>query len=472
MSTSNGSTENIQKPLRKIPDITGTPILTAIKDRLDFFYNQGQYEYFQSRVKKNNSTILRMNMIPGPFASNPKIVALCDAASFPTLFDPSKVSKVNSLTGNYMPALSFTGGYRVCAYLDPSEPTHTKIKQVFFNAQAAKKDTFIPTFVSTFNSMFDKMDAEVESKKKAEFTKFNEAAVFEFVGLALVGPKPAREVFDSAKKSVFFQFHPFITAGLPALVEELAFHMFPFPSFVAKSSYKILYEYFSTGGSWILDNAEEIGLSREEAIHHLIFTWAINAYLGIRTCLMRLFKWIVASGPDLQEKLAREVRSVVRSEEGKITFAGIEKMELVKSVAYESFRFDPPVQVQYGTAKSDLIIESHDGKYQVKKGEMLCGFQPMATRDPKVFDRADEFVPDRFMGDGKKLVKHVLWANGYGTDAPKADDKICAGKDLGVLVGRLLIAVMFLRYDKIGGVVGKTMEEVDVIVNELTKVAV
>ncbi|GKE04463.1 allene oxide synthase [Tanacetum coccineum] len=74
--------------------------------------------------------------------------------------------------------------------------------------------------------------------------------------------------------------------------------------------------------------------------------------------------------------------------------AAIEQMPLMKSVVYECLQINSPVPLQYGKAKHDLAIESHDAIYNVKKGEMLFGFQPFATKDPKVFDRPEEFVPD------------------------------------------------------------------------------
>ncbi|KAK4780693.1 hypothetical protein SAY87_016799 [Trapa incisa] len=120
----------------------------------------------------------------------------------------------------------------------------------------------------------------------------------------------------------------------------------------------------------------------------------------------------------------------------------------MKSVVYGCLRIEPPVPLQYGKAKRDLVIESHDAAFEVKDGEMLFGFQPFATKDPKIFDRAEEFVPDRFIGEeGEKLLKHVLWSNGPESENPTLANKQCAGKDFVVLVGRLLVVELFLRYD-------------------------
>nr|GEZ81749.1 allene oxide synthase [Tanacetum cinerariifolium] len=127
--------------------------------------------------------------------------------------------------------------------------------------------------------------------------------------------------------------------------------------------------------------------------------------------------------------------------------AAMEQMPLMKSVVYESLRIEPPVALQYGKAKQDMTIESHDAVFKVKEGEMLFGYQPFATKDPKIFDRPEEFVPDRFVGEGEKLLKYVTWSNGPETETPTAGNKQCAGKDFVVLITRLFVVELFRRYD-------------------------
>ncbi|CAI0558733.1 unnamed protein product [Linum tenue] len=122
-------------------------------------------------------------------------------------------------------------------------------------------------------------------------------------------------------------------------------------------------------------------------------------------------------------------------------------MPLMKSVIYETMRIDPPVPLQYGKAKKDFVVESHDAAYEVKEGEMLFGYQPFATKDPKIFDRPEEFVPDRFVRDGEELLSHVMWSNGPETEQSSVANKQCAGKDFVVMVARLFVVELFRRYD-------------------------
>ena len=84
-------------------------------------------------------------------------------------------------------------------------------------------------------------------------------------------------------------------------------------------------------------------------------------------------------------------------------------MSLTKSVIYEVLRIQPPVPFQYGKAKEDIVVHSHDAAFQIKKGEMIFGYQPFATKDPRVFKNPEEFVGHRFVGEeGEKLLKYVF----------------------------------------------------------------
>ncbi|KAI9095357.1 hypothetical protein K1719_026391 [Acacia pycnantha] len=100
----------------------------------------------------------------------------------------------------------------------------------------------------------------------------------------------------------------------------------------------------------------------------------------------------------------------------------MEQMPLMESVVYKVFRIEPLVPSQYGKAKRDLVIESHEKRFKVKEGKTLFGYQPFATKDPKIFR------------ERKSFSEIDLWAR-------------CAGKDFVMLVPRLLVVKLFLRYD-------------------------
>ncbi|KAL5714019.1 hydroperoxide dehydratase [Ranunculus cassubicifolius] len=441
-------------PIQKIPEKSNFPFISPVKDRLDYFYFQGRDEFFKSRIQTHRSTVFRANMPPGPFISqDPNVIVLLDAKSFPVLFDSSKVEKKDLFTGTYTPSLALTGGYRVLSYLDPSEPNHAKLKNLMFFLLKSAGKKVIPEFRNTFAAFFDDMETELGSKGKAKFNDPCDATCFNFLARSLYNTNPSDTKLGKdgpgiIKNWILFQLGPVLTLGLPWVIEELILHQARLPATLLKSSYAKLYDFFYQSSGPILDEGEKLGISRDEACHNLIFATCFNAYGGMKIAFPNMVKQIGRAGAKLHRKLAEEIRSVVRSNGGKITMAGMEQMPLMKSVVYESFRIEPPVPLQYGRAKKDFVLESHDSAFEVKEGEVLFGFQPFVTKDPKIFKKGDDFVPDRFIGEeGEKLLKYVFWSNGPENESPTVDNKQCAGKDFVVLVARLLVIEIFLRYD-------------------------
>ncbi|XP_010255032.1 PREDICTED: allene oxide synthase 1, chloroplastic-like [Nelumbo nucifera] len=461
-TTATPSTPPPKLPLRKIPGDYGLPFIGPTKDRLDYFYNQGREDYFRSRIQKYRSTVFRANMPPGHFiASNPRVIVLLDGQSFPVLFDVSKVEKRDLFTGTFMPSTQLTGGYRVLSYLDPSEPNHAKLKQLIFFLLQSSRQRIIPEFHATFTELFETLESELAAKGKADFGGPNDQACFNFLARAFYGANPSESKLghdgpNLVAKWVLLQLGPLLTLGLPSLVEDLLLHTFRLPPVLVKSDYQRLYDFFYQVSGRILDEGEKMGIKREEACHNLLFATCFNSFGGMKILFPNLLKFTGRAGPKLHRQLAEEIRSAVRSNGGKVTMAAMEQMPLMKSVVYEALRIEPPVALQYGKAKRDLVIESHDAAFEVKEGEMLFGYQPFATRDPKIFERAEEFVPDRFVGEGEKLLKHVLWSNGPEAESPTVENKQCAGKDFVVLVSRLLVVEMFQRYDSFEIEVGKS----------------
>ncbi|XP_057765966.1 allene oxide synthase 1, chloroplastic [Salvia miltiorrhiza] len=442
-------------PIRKIPGDYGLPLIGPWKDREDFFYKQGRDEFFKSRIKKYQSTVFRTNMPPGPFISfNPNVVALLDGKSFPALFDTDKVEKKDLFTGTYMPSVELTGGYRTLSFLDPSEPNHAKLKKLMFFMLSHRRDRVMPEFHSSYTELFDNLERELASKGKADFGPPSDQAAFNFLARSFFGvdPRDTKLGADGPKlvtKWVLFQLHPLLTLGLPRPVEDGLLHNFMLPPTLIKKDYQRLYDFFLGNSAALLDQAEKLGLSRDEACHNLLYTTCFNSFGGMKKLFPNMLKWVARAGTRLHTDLAREIRAAIASRGGGgVTMAAMEGMPLMKSVVYEALRVEPPVASQYAKAKRDFVVESHDAAFRIKEGEMLFGFQPFATKDPRIFSRAEEFVPDRFVGEeGERLLKHVVWSNGPESGHATVNNKQCAGKDFVVLAARLLLVELFRRYD-------------------------
>lgn len=310
----------------------------------------------------------------------------------------------------------------------------------------------IPEFRRTFGDLFLDLESEIAKKGKADFGEANDHAAFNFLARSLLGKDPLESKLGSdgpklVTKWVLVQLGPLLTLGLPSLLEDLVLHSVRLPAALVKSDYEKLAAFFRDSSGPALDEAERLGISREEAVHNLLFSICFNSFGGMKFLFPGLVKWVGRAGARLHGKLAEEIRTAVRSNGGEVTMRAMEQMPLMKSVVYEAMRIEPPVPLQYGRARRDFVVESHDAGFEIRAGELLFGYQPFATKDPRVFERAEEFVGDRFVGEGERLLKHVLWSNGPETESPTTSNKQCAGKDFVLLVARMLVVELFMRYD-------------------------
>ncbi|OEL17687.1 Allene oxide synthase 4 [Dichanthelium oligosanthes] len=387
-------------------------------------------------------------MPPGPFISgDSRVVTLLNARSFHVLLDDSLVDKAGTLDGTYMPSLALFGGHRPLAFLDAADPHHATLKCVMIRLAAARMHHVAPSFGAAFTAMFDAVE--------------------------IIGDDAAAKAY----KWLVFQLHPLASKAVkPWFLEDLLLHTFRLPAFLVRRDYAELTAYFADVAAGVLDDTEKAdpgAIPRDELLHNLVFLAIFNSYGGYMFFLPHLVKWLARGGPELHARLAGEVRGVVPADTGKaITLVAVEKMPLVKSVVWEALRMNPPVEFQYGRARRDTVVESHDAAYKVKKGEMLFGYQTLATRDEHVFKRGGEFVPDRFVacGDGerRRMLDHVVWSNGPET---AVGNKQCPRKDMVVAVGRLMVAELFRRYDTFTATVEEMPVEPVVTFTSLTRAA-
>ncbi|KAJ3692017.1 hypothetical protein LUZ60_012367 [Juncus effusus] len=448
-------------PIQSVPGSYGVPFFSVIHDHLNFYYFQGHLAYFKSKITKHNSTVVRLNVPPGPFiSSDPRVVALLDAVSSQVLLDSSIVEKNNTFTGTFVPSFSLYSDIRPMAYLDTTDPLHTSLKTLVLRLLASRKMHFIPCFHEIYSSVFNQIEKGLSSSGPIEFNKLNDTGMFDFTCSAF---------FGGALPSL----HPLLSnlsSFIPWPLEDLFLHNFRLPLFLVKSDYKSLEVYFSEASKLVLDQAERLGISCHEALHNIIFFTTVNAFSGLKVMFTFILKWLAQGGPEFHDKRVQEVRSVVQSAEGSVTPLELDRMHLVKSVVSEVLRLNPPLEYKYRRVRTDLIIESHDKAYKVKKGEMLFGYPPIAGRDEKIFSNAEAFVPDRFVGqEGQKLLKYLYWSNGMETVEPGVNDKQCAGKDMALLLGRTFVAELFLRYDTFVADAGALSAKSKIIFKSVTK---
>ncbi|GKB81394.1 fatty acid hydroperoxide lyase, chloroplastic [Tanacetum coccineum] len=311
----------------------------------------------------------------------------------------------------------------------------------------------IPTLTTLLDTMWDTVESQLPSGPVSYLVPIQKFC-FAFLSRCITGADPANSPdmaengYTRMTRWLGVQILPTVPINAFQPLVEIFLHSFPYPYFLVSNDYNKLYEFIEAEGKEVISRGQtEFKLSKEDTIHNLLFTLGFNAFGGFSIFLPSLLSSLGSDKTGIQEKLRKEVREKASSG---LSFKSVTEMDLVQSFVYETLRLNPPVPLQYGRARKDFELSSHDSVFNVKKGELLCGYQPLVMRDPNVFDDPETFVPDRFTKEkGKELLNYLYWSNGPQTGTPSASNKQCAGKDFVTLTASLFLAHLFLRYDSV-----------------------
>ncbi|KAE8701337.1 hypothetical protein F3Y22_tig00110548pilonHSYRG00796 [Hibiscus syriacus] len=313
----------------------------------------------------------------------------------------------------------------------------------------------------TLHKFLDAIESDIAKGGSSSYSPHLQNFIFNFLTRSLVGADPAidPELAKSAPSTLNTWLALQVLPVMPLLIfqplEEVFLHSYAYPFAFIKRDYQKLYNFIEQhGGEVVRRGAEEFGLPLPEAIHNLIFVLGFNAIGGFSVFFPSLLNTVATDKTGLQARLREEVRKL-SDPSTSLSFDSVKDMELVNSVVYEALRFNPPVTLQYARARKDFELTSHDSVFDVKKGELLCGYQPLAMKDDNIFDEPESFKPDRFVGKGKELLSYLFWSNGPQTGSPSESNKQCAGKDYVTRSASLILANVFQRYDSISGGAGK-----------------
>lgn len=102
----------------------------------------------------------------------------------------------------------------------------------------------------------------------------------------------------------------------------------------------------------------------------------------------------LAKNPEKQEKLRAELMKIMPDENTPLTEGNMKNLPYLRAVMKESLRLYPPAAMNMRRVTSDNFV-LHG--YQIPKGvDVLLGMMTL-YRDPKYFEKAMEFIPERFL---------------------------------------------------------------------------
>ena len=144
--------------------------------------------------------------------------------------------------------------------------------------------------------------------------------------------------------------------------------------------------------------------------------------------------YLLGLNPEKEEKLHSEVAAVLGDRAP--TFQDLARMPYLENVFKESLRLYPPAFGVVREALSDCEI----GGYPIPKGATLAMFQWAVHRDPRFFDRPEEFVPERWENDfAKTLPRCAYFPFGAGP-------RICIGNTFAQAEVPMLLAAIVQKF--------------------------
>ena len=159
--------------------------------------------------------------------------------------------------------------------------------------------------------------------------------------------------------------------------------------------------------------------------------------------------------PDKQERVAKEVRSVLANAETKpILKSHISKMPYLDAVIKESMRLYPVAPFIVRKLTSDITIPIDEGDLATPNSNKTCSM-PASTfaciwiyalhHNPKLWQRPNEFLPERWIDP--ELRDQDVGQKEYGAYMPFAiGPRNCLGQPLAQAVLRILLARIINRY--------------------------
>jgi cytochrome P450 len=153
------------------------------------------------------------------------------------------------------------------------------------------------------------------------------------------------------------------------------------------------------------------------------------------TALALAWTWyLLARHPQAEERLAAEAREVLGDRPA--TADDMPRLAFAVAVVQESMRLYPPAYLLGRETLGELEL----GGYRLPRGTTVFMSQWVVQRDPRWFDRPDEFVPERWLGGlAKRLPKFAYFPFGGGP-------RLCIGNTFAQMELVLVVATLARAY--------------------------
>ncbi|WCJ30117.1 cytochrome P450 family 71 subfamily A polypeptide 25 [Euphorbia peplus] len=173
----------------------------------------------------------------------------------------------------------------------------------------------------------------------------------------------------------------------------------------------------------------------------------LDIFAGGTDTTYTVLEWVMTEllkHPEEMKKLQNEIREIADNK-SKITDDDLNKIPYLKAVIKETLRLHPPLPLLIPrTATQDVQIKG----FKVAAGTQLLINAYAIGRDPKLWDRAEEFLPERFLNNGIDFRGQNYELIPFGSGR-----RICPGVQFAMSNDELALAKLLYNFDwKLHGV--------------------
>ena len=410
--------------LNPIPGSYGLPFFGTLIDTIDFFFISGWRRFFTKRRDRYSSSVFKVSLF------QPTIVLL-DQSSIEPLFAATDLRQDHGFSWA-VPAPELVGN--ITPSIFESGVNHEVPKKLYMQMLRARSSALIETFVRVSSPFSERWLAVGTFSFREELENFAATLLFEWY----FGIRPDAKNVRALYLEIFS--HPFwkVTRYLPFSAYRKSLNTFLQLLQAVKGA-----PYFAE----IRDMASSLGMNDDDATaKQLLFVTGMNSFLGLQN-LAKSVVGELSQRPSLRDAISLEIRQVLGAEWPiNLSDLSAASMPLLDKAIREVARLHPPVTLIFGRATRDRDIRDRDGNtFAVAAGELLMGVLPIAMQDARIFNDPSAFDPSRF--DHANDNDGLIWPRGRQDSIATSADRMCPGKDVSVLVIKLLCVWLLPRYE-------------------------
>ncbi|KAL7491816.1 hypothetical protein ACHAWT_002326 [Skeletonema menzelii] len=204
------------------------------------------------------------------------------------------------------------------------------------------------------------------------------------------------------------------------------------------------------------DSHSSVGNSEDGTVSKDILDEAITLLFAGQDTSAATLSWtlhLLSLNPEKRQKLEKEVRSVVQAEASndtnRVTKSMVSQMPYLDATIKESMRLYPVAPFIVRKLTTDITIPNESGAKKqalsLPASTFACVWIYSLHRHPKLWDRPDEFLPERWIDPA--LRSNDLGQQEYGAYIPFAiGPRNCLGQPLAQVILRILLARIVNKY--------------------------